>query len=234
MQTKQLFIITAFVVTILLFDSCHKEGKDTPAYPPDSVTLSSPANNTACLKSSSINGNLASVTFIWKNSNKADSYRLDIQNLNTQNITSYNTTNTSYTTSLDMDTPYSWSIVVINSAGKTTSDVWKFYLSGTASSNYAPFPADLVSPFPDAVVNTNGTSTVEITFQWTGSDPDNDIATYALFLDNTDASTQIIASQSETTAKQNLASGKTYYWKVITTDKAGNKSVSAVHSFQIK
>lgn len=223
--------MAVFVATLLLA-GCSG-GKDAPVPVPGTTTLSSPANNTACLKSSSTSSS-ASVTFLWKAASNADNYQLEIKNLNTQVTVSSATSGLSYTINIDVNTPYSWDVVAVNATGKTTSDVWKFYLSGMASSNYAPFSASLTVPASGAIVSTNGVTMVQVTFQWTGSDPDDDIASYSLYLDDTNASTQVIASQTETTAVQTLASGKTYYWKVVTTDKAGNSSISAVSSFQIK
>ena len=230
MKTKHLFTMTA-TLAILVLASCSS-GKDTPA--PSPTTLLSPTNNLTCLKSSSTSGNSTSVTFSWSKASNADSYQLEIKNLNTQTTTSYTTSSVSYTARLDVNIPYSWNVTAVNTAGKTTSDVWKFYLSGTALSNYAPFPAELTAPTSGAIINANGASTVEVTFQWIGSDPDKDIASYAVYLDNTNGSTQVIASQTAVTATQTLNSGKVYYWKVVTTDKTGNTSTSAVNSFQIK
>jgi len=233
MQSKHLFAIAKVFVAILLLSGCGG-GKDAPVPAPNATTLSAPANNTACLKSSSTGGSSASVSFSWRAAANADSYLLEIKNLNKQTTMSYTSSGVSYTTTLDVNTPYSWDVVAVNATGKTTSDVWKFYLSGTASSSYAPFPASLTAPASGAIVSANGAATVQVTFQWIGSDPDNDIASYAFYLDNTNGSTQVIASQSGSSATQTLASGKTYYWKVVTTDKAGNTSTSTTSSFQIK
>ena len=233
MQTKHLFAMSAVFAATLLLAGCGG-GKDAPVPAPGATTLSSPANNTACLKSSSAGSNSGTVTFSWTTAGNADSYQLEIKNLNTQATTSYTTNNISYTASLDVNIPYSWDVIAINATGKTTSDIWKFYLSGTASSSYAPFPADLTAPASGTIISANGAATVQVTFQWTGSDPDNDIASYALCLDNTNGSTQVIASQTGTTATQVLASGKTYYWKVVTSDSVGNSSSSALSSFQVK
>ena len=233
MKSKQLLQITTFV-SILFLVGCGGGSEDTPVPAPGTTTLSLPANNTACLKSSSTTGSTASVTFSWSTASNADNYRLDIKNLNTQTTVSYNTSSTSYSLSLDVNIPYSWDVAAINNTGKTTSDVWKFYLSGAASSSYAPFPADLTSPASGATISANGAATVQVTFQWSGSDPDNDIASYAFYIDNINASTQVVASQTASTLTQNLSSGKSYYWKIVTTDKVGNNSSSAVSFFQIQ
>jgi hypothetical protein len=233
MQTKHFFTMVV-VSAILLLAGCSGS-KDTPVPVsiPGITTLSLPANNTACLKSSSTIGSSASVTFSWSAASNADSYQLEIKNLNTQTTASYTTSSVTYTASLVMNIPYSWDVIAVNASGKTTSDAWQFYLSGVASSSYAPFPADLTAPALGTIISSNSAATVEVTFLWKGSDPDNDIASYAFYLDNTNANTQVIASQTASTTSQTLESGKIYYWKVVTTDKAGNSSTSAISSFQI-
>ena len=144
-EMKTLYFMV-MVVAILLFTECGG-GKDNPAQPvPGVVSLSAPADNIACLKSTSTNGTSALVTLNWEAANNADSYQIDIKNLNLQITSSYSTNSVSYAVSLNVNTPYSWSVVAINSVGKTNSATWKFYLSGTPSSSYAPFPADLVTP----------------------------------------------------------------------------------------
>jgi hypothetical protein len=125
-------------------------------------------------------------------------------------------------------------VTSVNSKGKTGSATRKFYLAGAAASSYAPFPAELTTPASGAKIDADGAASIQVSFAWQGSDVDNDIASYALYLDNENASTQVIASQTDTTATQTLTSGKTYYWKVVTTDKVGNKSNSAISGFQIK
>lgn len=220
----------------LILIGCGGKGSDpvpvaTPI--PGTTALSLPANNTACLQGTSASGTSASVSFAWRSAGNADSYQLVIKNLNTQAVATYSTKDTLYTATLAINTPYSWTITATNTSGKTTSNSWKFYLSGAASSSYAPFAADLTSPASGTTIASNGVTSVQVTFQWTGSDPDNDIASYSLYLDNTNATTQVITSQTASTATRTLTSGKTYYWKVVTTDKVGNISVSAINSFSI-
>ncbi len=200
---------------------------------PRNFSLQSPANNTVCLKGDSVNISTAKVVFTWSLSKDAEYYQLAITNLTTNNFVSFTTTSTSFTASLPINAYYSWKVVATNTSGNTSSDNWLFFLSGTTS-NYAPFPADLTAPANGATVSSNGASTVQVTLSWSGSDPDNDIASYAVFLDNSNATTSIVSSQTSTTVTQTLASGKIWYWKVITTDNAGNTSTSEVSSFQVK
>ena len=227
--------IAGLLVGLILIGCGGKGNEPAPVIipVPGTTTLSLPVNNTACLQGTSASGTSASVSFAWRSASKADSYQLVIKNLNTQVSDTYTTKDTLYTASLVINAPYSWSITATNVSGKTTSDSWKFYLSGAASSSFAPFAADLTLPASGTTIASNGAASVQVTFQWTGSDPDNDIAGYSLYLDNTNATTAVIASQTASTATRTLTSGKTYYWKVITTDKVGNTSVSSINSFSI-
>ena len=240
---KKILYIAISCLIILLATNCGGETPtpnppDPPKPPvkpaPDAVVLSSPANNSACLKGSSESGNTSTLVFSWNKAANADSYVLELKNLVTQQTTTHTTTALTYSVALTVGTPYSWSVTSVNPVGKTAGAAWKFYLSGVAASNYAPFPAVLTAPALGAAINANGAATVKVTLQWTGSDVDNDIESYAVFLDSKDASTQLIASQTGTTSEQTLQSGKTYFWKVGTTDKTGNKSTSVVSTFQVK
>mgnify|MGYP002407840130 CR=1 FL=1 len=242
-KMKKIRYIAISCLIILLALSCGGETPspnppDPPKPPvkpaPDATVLSAPANNSACLKGSTESETTAILSFSWNKAANADSYVLEIKNLQTDQKTSYTTTALTYSATLPIGTHYSWSVTAINSIGKTAGSVWKFYLSGVAASNYAPFPAELTAPTYGAIINAKGASTAKITLQWNGSDIDNDIASYTVYLDNTNASTQIVASQTQNTSEQTLQSDKTYYWKVVTIDKAGNKSTSAVSAFQIK
>lgn len=227
---RNLYVTVISVMAFLFTLSCGEETPDSP----NAVTLLSPANNSACLKGSSESGTTAMVAFSWNKATNADSYVLEIKNLQTEQTTNYITVALTHSATLSVGTHYSWSVTSVNSVGKTAGEAWKFYLSGVAASNYAPFPAELIAPVSGSTINTNGSQTVKVTLQWIGSDVDNDIESYAIYLDNTNASTQIVASQTKSSCEQTLQSGKTYYWKVVTTDKAGNKSTSIVSLFQIK
>jgi hypothetical protein len=231
---KQLFNRT--IITLMagfLLVGCGS--KDAPIPAPGATSLTYPADNTACLKATGVTGNTAPIAFSWSAASNASSYRLAITNLTTQAVSTVEAGNAlTNSVSLDVNTPYSWKITAINATGETSSSVFKFYLSGNAQTNYTPFPADLTLPASGAVLNANGASTLQVTLQWVGSDTDNDIASYAVFLDNTNASTQVVASQTGSSLVQTLSSGKTYYWKVVTTDKKGNTSSSTIGSFQIQ
>lgn len=203
--------------------------------PPGAVTLLSPVGNSECVKgwATSETGK-SKVSFTWKNAVDAEQYRIDITNMSSKVSLNQVVKGLTCDVTLDAAAYYSWCVTAINAGGSTSSDTLQFYLSGTPASNYAPFPADLTSPLLGSVVNANGAATVQVAFQWSGIDLDNDIAGYAFYLDNTDASTPLLSSLVGTTTTQTLASGKTYYWKIVTTDAAGNSAASAVVSFKVE
>lgn len=234
MKTKQFFHILLINTALFILSCGGSSPSPEPPKPPqppgtpapDAPTLTAPADNSACIKNTSL-------TFTWNKAANAVSYQLSVKNLLTQQTTDYTTAELSYTPALTGNTPYSWRVTAINSAGKTASASWKFYLSGAAATNYAPFPAELTAPADGATIAANGAASVQVTLQWKGADPDNDIATYTLYLDNTKAETAAASGLTAATATQTLLSGKTYYWKVETKDKAGNTSLSNVGTFKV-
>ncbi|WP_431216955.1 hypothetical protein ACQ86N_21825 [Puia sp. P3] len=125
---------------------------------------------------------------------------------------------------------------MVSKSGRTSatspSAVWKFYVAGNASSSYAPFPATIIAPASNAVVPSSGMDSVSVSFQWTATDVDDDIAFYTICLDDKNATTKV-KTLPESTMTFTLLPFKTYYWRVITTDRAGNTSDSGIYSFSI-
>lgn len=228
MRTKIYFSFLAAV--LLLLPSCGDKVSPVPG----AVTLLTPSETVGCLKSSSTTSTTYSINFTWNAATDAESYQLDITDLVKQTTTTYKTKNSSYRATLAVNAGYSWKVTAINSTGQTASAVRRFYLSGPATSSYAPYPADLTYPLNGAVVAASGASQVQVALQWTAGDPDNDIDSYTLYLDDKDATTALAAALTTVSSTQTLISGKTYYWKIATKDKSGNISVSSVSSFQIK
>jgi hypothetical protein len=134
---------------------------------------------------------------------------------------------------LKRNKPYSWFVKSGSSLTTATaqSDTWKFYNSGPAAVNYAPFPADLIAPaLAQSITAVGG----KIAISWAGNDVDNDIESYDVYL--SDTTTPTLLASGVTTNSLNdvvVVSGKQYYWKIITNDKKGNKSESGVNYFKI-
>jgi hypothetical protein len=206
-------------------------GGEGTGNPPVAAALAAPANNAECLSGTSVSATESKVTFQWNAAENADSYLLYVKNLTTQAVLQYNAgADTNYEITLLKGTPYSWYIVSKseNSTETATSEKWKFYNSGTGTVNYVPFPAEIVSP---AMSSTISGPTVNL--QWTGSDVDNDIASYEVYLGTTANPATIVGSPTSAHLDGIPVSGAaTYYWKVVTKDSAGNTSDSPTFQFK--
>ena len=226
------------VVCSILLSACSKggggnSGSDVPQ--PTGALLVTPQDNTTCLTGVSIDTGRATITFKWQSATNTDSYDLVVKNLFNAQQTTYPVSGLSRDVVLDKSQPYSW--YVVSKSSKTTATaqtpVWKFYVAGNPTSSYAPFPATIIAPAPNAVVPSAGLDSVAVPFQWSATDVDNDIAFYTIYLDDKNATTQVRASVLTTTVTITLAPFKTYYWRVVTTDAAGNTSDSGVFSFTL-
>ena len=236
-------IIYLFITLFLV--SCGGGGDDdgggppppppTPD-PPSAANLSAPSNNDVCQTGTSISDTQSNVSFSWTASAYTDTYDLKITNLNNNQITNKNdltSINTSVT--LDKANPYSWQITSKNSESTqvATSSTWKFYLSGTGETSYAPFPADLKSPQSGSTVARNSEGKVKLT--WTGSDPDTSSGLkYTVYIDKTDGKQSPNDSHKELESNElevSLESETIYYWRIMTTD-GSNSSYSSVYTFR--
>ncbi|HEX9514401.1 MAG TPA: hypothetical protein VF939_28100 [Puia sp.] len=230
------------IACFIFITACSKGGGGSNGNPPTTVpspvasTLTSPLNNTACLSGAPVDANNATITFSWQAATNAETYDLVVKNLISAQQTTYPVSATTKDIVLSKTQPYSWYVVSKSSKTTTTaqSAVWKFYVAGNPTSSYAPFPAIIIAPSANAVIGSGGAGQVNVVLQWDATDIDNDIVSYAIFLDNKDASTKIIPSIVAKTTSISLASGKTYYWRVVTTDGAGNSADSGIYSFTIQ
>jgi hypothetical protein len=226
--------ISIAVISALLLISCSKKNtpKPPPAPKPLAATLSLPANNAACAGTpvAGINSdNQSFVTFSWAAGSHSDSYNLIITDLsNDSTFLAENTNATSTTWALKQGTPYSWYLVSLsNSTPDTThSATWKFYVAGQAQTDFAPFPATLVSPIYGAAVSA-GT----VTLSWNGSAVGNNITGYDVYMGTTSSPSVYQSGITTTHLNITIASGKTYYWQVVTHDSNNNSSTSQVGKF---
>ena len=217
-----------FLICLAVF-SCKKIIKAID--PPTKAVLSLPANNEACTSGTVSSPTLSSILFKWTASQNAESYELTIKNLESGVTTTQTTTSLELPVTLARNMPYSWFITAKSSKISTTavSDTWKFYNVGEASSAFAPFPAEMVTPKMAArITPTAG----RINLSWTGSDVDNDILNYDIYLGTTNTPALIKSAQiGGTLPDVTVTTGTTYYWKVITRDSKGNTSDSGIYVF---
>ena len=145
MIMKNRFIL--YLIIILLFVSCSKE-VIPEILNPQTSNLLSPANNETCLDGVSINDSQSDVNFSWTTTQNTVSYDVIVTNLTTQSQQTFSSNLNQTTISLTKAEPYSWKVKSLGEVGSTPaiSEQWKFYLAGDAIVNYAPFPAELLSP----------------------------------------------------------------------------------------
>jgi len=227
---KKILILSFFVFSIAL-PSCSgssdggnnggEGGEPVGPAAPSAAKLTKPANNSECLE-------VEAVKFEWNKSNDTTSYTIVIKNLLNSEIKSQTTTSNSAEITLNKGNPYSWYIISTNTSTATaTSDKWKFYLSGEAQKNHAPFPADILAPRPGETVNAG-----VIQLSWSFSDVDSsDTHSFDVYLDTKDGSSVNTSNYTYTKKTVTLSNPGTYYWKIVTKDNHGSTSDSGVSTF---
>jgi hypothetical protein len=210
----------------------------TPPIPtvnaPGAITLSAPEKNKTCEPGAVISDTQREVSFSWTASVNTDSYDMAITDLNTNAVTTVaGITGTSTKVNLTKGTPYSWKLTSksTKSTQTGTSETWNFYLAGTGVSNFAPFPATIVSPTPGSTVTPKAG---KVTLSWTGSDPENDKLTYTVYLDAVDGKQTPPAALTNitlTSVDVTIEAGKIYYWRIKTSD-GSNTSTTIVYQFK--
>ncbi len=204
-----------------------------PVPAPSAVLLIFPEDDTECNTGVVVNDAQSDVTFEWNASQNTDSYEINIVNLNTANSQSANASTNEATVRIERGTPYEW--FVISKADGTdetaTSERWRFYNEGPGVENYAPFPAEAISPPRGANLDTG---TIVVTLEWSASDVDGDIVEYEVFFGTDETPTNSIGETSETSIEEvSVTSNTTYYWKVNVFDSQGNTSTSEVFQFRV-
>jgi hypothetical protein len=223
------------IFLIAIFYSCGGAAggnKDTPAPAPAKVGLIAPAQNELCTQGTVTSSTQSTVTLKWNAAANAESYDVNIKDLDAGTTTTQTTTTTQADVSLKRNTAYSWAVTSKSTKNSTTaqSDFWKFYNSGPAATNYAPFPADLTTPSAGQKVSAvNG----KVTLSWNGSDVDNDIASYNLYWGTTANVALLKNGVLLSSYDVDVTSGNTYYWKIITVDTKGNQSNSGIAQFSV-
>lgn len=202
--------------------------------PPGAVTLTSPEKNKTCESGTVISDTQREVVFTWAAAANAESYDMTLTDLNKNTTTTISAiTGTTTKVNLIKGTPYSWKLT--SKSSKTTltgtSETWNFYLAGTGVSNFAPFPATIVSPLPGATVTPKAG---KVTLAWTGSDPENDKITYTVSVDAVDGKQTPAAALTDITASTvdvSVEAGKVYYWRIRSSD-GSNASTTVVYQFK--
>jgi hypothetical protein len=218
------------ILLILLTLGCSKDNPGNPN--PVAASLIFPDNNQECNQGVNASNTQSTVTFRWSATSNTDSYNVVLKNLNTQSTTSHSSTTNELAITIQKGTPYSWHVISKNSTVVETaqSATWKFYNAGDPIESYAPFPADLVAP----IMGSTLTGVTSQSLSWQGSDIDNDIVSYDVYLDTTSPPTTLESSTSAMSMDVSVTAGNTYYWRIVTNDGEGNSSQSEIFEFRVE
>ena len=222
---------TGFILVLLLVH-CQKTELTAD---PEVANLISPVDKETCLDGVSINDTQSNVNFVWGTATGALSYELEIANLLTQSTQVFTSDTNELSIALSKAEPYSWSVRSIGETGTapSVSDPWKFYLAGDAVVNYAPFPAELITPRSGA--NTTPDINNLVILRWTADDVDDDLNRFEVYLDAIDGTTlnqEITYLAQETQLEVEVENNTVYYWKIVAIDLNGNQSSSGVYTFR--
>lgn len=231
-RLKKILPIYLFLLISVASCSSDDSGDEgiNPVDPPTAATLIFPENNTECNEGVIISDSETDVLFQWQDVTNASSYILKVTNLNDGTSRTISTLSNEFLLRILRGTPYSWSVISLASDTTETTEsvVWKFYNSGLPQESHPPFPAEAISPQSGASVNAG-----EVNLQWEATDVDNDIVSYAVYLDSVNPPVAEVGSTSNTTINSTVTSGLVYYWKVVTTDQIGNTSDSQIFEFGV-
>jgi hypothetical protein len=224
--------LVAFLAVFSLLLSCGSKDDDNGGSGgnPAASLLVAPLNNSECISGVDISASQSSVSFEWNATENTQTYFLYVKNLVTNQELQYNAgTALMYDVTLVKGVPYSWYVSSKSPSGATaSSDKWKFYNAGDGVENYAPFPAEALYPAMSSTVTGS-----PVVLQWSADDLDSDIHDYKIYMDTTTNPSTLLGTVTATTLNTAVSANTTYYWKVITTDGAGNSSTSPVFQFKV-
>ncbi|MEE1962742.1 hypothetical protein V1387_08610 [Allomuricauda taeanensis] len=220
------------ILLVCLVYACSKGGSEPEptTNAPTAVNLEYPLKDSECTTGVDQSMEKTSIEFRWK-ADDNDSYELILENLITNQIQRQPSTNNRVSIVLDKNTPYQWYVVskVSNSDKSEESEHWKFYSAGDGVSNYAPFPASLISPEEDFQF---GKDIEEVTLEWEGSDIDDENLTYDIYIGTENPPSELVVSDLITNNyTTTIEVGKTLFWRITTKDESGNTSNSKVRMF---
>lgn len=233
-------LIGIFSLLIILTACVNKQGdsiiKEETNLIPGSPNLKAPENGLVCYTARPTNYDYAEIDFEWQVSPNADYYEVQIVNLLYDYSYKARSNTNKLTYSLLRGNPYAWKVVAYNANSNkfTESGTWKFYLNNDGVKNYAPFPAEILSPESGkTVAPING----KITLEWKGQDPDNNPLTYNIYLSENKDEVKNLTVAPVSTSNQKLEievkNSTTYYWRVQSKDQESS-SYTSIFGFRTK
>ncbi len=220
-------------ILLLISMACSKDGPEPDiASNPVPVKLEFPLKNSECTSGIDQGSAKTRIEFRWGAADN-DSYEVVVENLLTNQINNANTTTNMVEMLLDKNTPYQWHVIskVSGSEKVTESESWKFYSAGEGISNYAPFPAELISPKEGAQFEIEEQ---QMTLVWESKDIDDTSLVYDVYVGTQNPPQELVATDiTETNFDISLDIGSKVYWSVKSRDDSGNSSRSKVGSFEV-
>ncbi|MGB7393030.1 MAG: hypothetical protein WA913_01420 [Pricia sp.] len=231
--------LSSALIAMLLLTACPGSKEDDPGDPTfpgkggnvAAVNLVFPENDSECTEVTDQGNGQAMITFRWEATETADNYEVNLTNIDTGGVQKTDSETNEAEVILSANTPYEWFVISRKEGSDqaSESEKWKFYAAGAGTKNYAPFPAEVVSPQPGSVLT--GTA---VTLEWTGSDVDNDIVEFEVLLDSDSPPQQSLDTTAQSGLNLTIDTAGTYYWQVLTVDSAGNRSRSEVFGFTVQ
>ncbi len=244
MRKKILFVIALMAVifscskienTAILENLSGTDSSLTASRIPEATKLLQPAAEKLYKDGEIKSDSTSEVFFKWQKAENAIAYKLVVQNLFNQKEWSEITSDTTLGATLKQSTPYRWYVVSQSEDSSKTkkSDVKWFYNSGEGVTNYAPLPADSLSPqmgkgfYPSKVK--------KVDFSWHGFDIDDKMLSYDFYFgtDSTDLKKIGNGLTESTYSDVEVEPDSIYYWKVVTSDQAGNTTATQIYHFNI-
>jgi len=126
---------------------------------------------------------------------------------------------------LAFDTEYSWYVVARDALfAETVGPTWTFR---TRLQNYPPNAPTLLAPADGATFLP-----AQVSFQWTGGDPDNNLTGYVFYVGTTNPPGFYANGGTGTSRTINFATGTQYYWQVVAKDAFNATAASPIWSFR--
>ncbi len=229
---KTIYILCALMLIVSCSDTTNDgnpngngNGQDLPT----GVNLVFPHQDDLCNEGTNITETESTVFFEWEPNSNAETYTLTLENLSSGNTTQYETSDFILPVTIQRAVAYRWFVEYNHQDEAKVSAIWNFYNAGPGVVTYPPFPADLIAP----MMAQNIPSTTSVILHWEGSDVENDIVGYDVYV-STNNSPEL--NTSDITANQltvTVAPDNIYYWKVVTKDADGNTSESNIFQFRI-
>lgn len=229
----------SYIVYIFLFMQCgptdnfDEEIAEDLIDEPQPTQLIFPENNTECHQGTTLNENESKVLFKWQSTEETDFYTVHLKNLENNSKNSVEVDTTQIELTLDRGAPYEWYVTSESrfSFITGTSEKWRFFNASGGPTNYAPFPAEAVTPKMGETVSLRQGNVIDL--EWLTTDIDDDHISYILYYGKENPPT----SNENETNKNNTAiylPNGVYYWYVKSIDLYGNTSESDVFQFKVE